>query len=61
MREGGGKKTCIKKEVKKYADSNKDAVMRHIYIGQNKVCLEMIAPAFGNFEGSPLNPTVFAV
>lgn len=26
------------KKSKKYADVNKDAIMMHIYVGQNKVC-----------------------
>lgn len=46
------------KKSKKYADVNKDAIMMHIYVGQNKVCQE-ITQAFTNFEGSPLNPTFF--
>lgn len=36
-----GKKSC-KNKRKKYADNNKDAIMIYIYVGQKKVCLEMI-------------------
>lgn len=35
--------------------------MMYIYVGQNKVCLQMIAQAFTKFEGSPLNHAIFAV
>lgn len=49
MHEGEGKKVLKKKKSKKYADNTKDAIMMHIYIGQNRICLEMIAQAFANF------------
>lgn len=35
--------------------------MMHIYVGQNRIYLEIIAQAFTNFEGSPLNPVIFSV